>query len=359
MTGFRDRSDAERYRDLVEGVMFSSGLAWWEMDVETGAVAFNERKAEQFGGDPGEFDHYEDFTDRLHPADVDAVFDAMEALLAGDADRYDVEYRAMHPDGTHTWCHDVGGIVERNDGDPSVVAGVVEDVTENKEREAAIRHRNEQLAVLNRIVRHDLKNDLVVITGWLEELEAEVPESSRERVRRLVHVGRRGIELTEAVRDVAAIVEGEGRVEARPVDLRETLETELSRVEAAYLDAVVDHGDLPDVAVSAHPLLSSVFRNLLNNAAQHSDRAHPHISVAVSTDEESATVSVADDGPGIGEDRLAALRGAVDADTSGHGLGLYLVGTLVRAVGGTVTVEPNDPRGTVFRVTLPRADAPR
>lgn len=71
----------------------------------------------------------------------------------------------------------------------------------------------------------------------------------------------------------------------------------------------------------------------------------------------AGTIIVADNGPGISDDERDDLF-SWDGRTTGSdegGFGLYFVQTMVESYGGTVTVEGNDPRGTVFRLDLPAA----
>ena len=69
------------------------------------------------------------------------------------------------------------------------------------------------------------------------------------------------------------------------------------------------------------------------------------------------TVRIADDGPGIADDKKEAVfgRGERGLDSPGSGIGLYLVDRLTTAFGGSVHIEDNEPRGAVFVVTLERA----
>jgi len=79
--------------------------------------------------------------------------------------------------------------------------------------------------------------------------------------------------------------------------------------------------------------------------------------VGVTADDETVTVRVADDGPGIPDRQKASVfeRGEKGPTSSGTGLGLYLVGALVDSYDGEIDVRDNDPRGAVFEVRLPRA----
>ncbi|ESP89966.1 signal-transducing histidine kinase [Candidatus Halobonum tyrrellensis G22] len=109
--------------------------------------------------------------------------------------------------------------------------------------------------------------------------------------------------------------------------------------------------------MTANGMLGSVFRNLLNNAVQHNDADDPLVVVDVGLDGDRVTVRVADNGPGVPDDRKMEVFGKNEKgiDSSGTGVGLYLVHTLVSEYGGSVRIEDNDPRGAVFVVRLRRA----
>jgi signal transduction histidine kinase len=111
-------------------------------------------------------------------------------------------------------------------------------------------------------------------------------------------------------------------------------------------------------------MLSTVFRNLLDNAVQHNDGPEPEVVVSVDVGEEGARVAVADDGPGIPDGKKAEVFGKGDKglDSEGTGIGLYLVNSVVTQFGGRVWVEDRkdgdgDPAGSVFLVELRRAEA--
>jgi signal transduction histidine kinase len=117
-------------------------------------------------------------------------------------------------------------------------------------------------------------------------------------------------------------------------------------------------GELPRVHVLADDLLEAVFRNLLKNAVQHNDTEAPEIGIDATVDDDTVTIRIADNGPGVSDAHKKQIfgRGEQGLDSSGTGIGLYLVDTLVDRYGGAVAVEDNDPRGAVFVVDLPVAD---
>ena len=248
----------------------------------------------------------------------------------------------------------------------AAVIGEYRDLTvrlrrEIDDREAAeshLRATREELAILNRVVRHDIRNDMAITIGWGRELERHVDDEGREMLDRMLTNSQHVVELTRSVRDFMAAIDREGQSELEPVDLPSTLLEEIDKRDSGYESAAfVVEGDVPDVRVLANGLLSSVFRNLLNNAVQHNHSEAPRVTVSVEATATTVTVSVADDGPGIPDDRKEIVlgRGERGPDDPASGVGLYLVDSLVDQYGGEIRIEDNDPIGTVFRVTLRRA----
>ena len=130
----------------LELAMKVTNMAWWEMDITTGKVNFEKRKAEMLGYDSDQFKHYQDFTDLLHPDDFERAMNAMQAHLDGNVDKYEVEYRILAKSGEYLWFYDVGSIVKRDlHGRPLIITGVVLNITGRKKTDEALKQLNEAL----------------------------------------------------------------------------------------------------------------------------------------------------------------------------------------------------------------------
>lgn len=230
---------------------------------------------------------------------------------------------------------------------------------ERQAQKRKLRTTTEQLEVLNRILRHDVRNDMSVVLGWADLLEGHTDETGQEYVQRILDAGAHVTELTETARDYADTVTGGGDLETHPVSLRETLRHEVDLQREAFPDAefVVD-GEIPDLDVAANELLRSVFKNILNNAVRHNKGSDPVVEVRCDVDPDAVTVSIADNGPGVPDGQKASIfgEGEKGLESTGTGIGLYLVKTLIDQYEGSVAVADNEPTGSVFSVQLPRAD---
>jgi PAS domain S-box-containing protein len=118
--------ELQEYHDRLEASMMAGNLAWWQMDVRSGAVLFNEQKTRMLGYSAEEFKHYSDFTRLVHSEDEPLAMQAMRDYLSGKADRYFCEYRIRCADGAYKWFRDIGVASRKSaDGRPELLTGVV------------------------------------------------------------------------------------------------------------------------------------------------------------------------------------------------------------------------------------------
>lgn len=229
---------------------------------------------------------------------------------------------------------------------------VYTDITKRKQHQ----HR---LQVLNRVLRHDLRNSMTVIAGNTEILRDELDD---ELAARATAVSRRVDELlslVEKTRRIEETLDGEDSVRKR-VELVSTVETALATTEEHFV-SVRTRTDLPDRAtVYGNDLLESAVENVLENAVVHNDQPETRLSVRLEeATSDYVSLAIADNGPGIptAERELITGEREITQTDHGSGLGLWLTNWVVTRSGGELLFEDNDPRGTVVTMRLPRADA--
>jgi len=212
------------------------------------------------------------------------------------------------------------------------------------------RTASDALAFVNDLLRHDVRNDLAVIDGRAELLreDREGPTPCDEHAAVISEKAGEALERIETTRAVADVLIGDPELES--VDLAAIVRRVATGTRNAF-DVTVET-DLPERApVVANAGLQSIVDNLLENAAEHNDADEPRIEVSIESVGEDVRLTVSDNGPGIPDGRKASPP---DASGSGGG-GLVLVRTLIEGYGGTIRIEDNEPRGSVFVVALPRA----
>jgi len=284
-----------------------------------------------------------------------------------EIDRFDAEIRPVLDAGSE-WRGEATGV--RADGStfPQELSltplsnghhiGVVRDITKRRRDERRLERQRDNLEILNQVVRHDIRNDLQIVLGYAEILPEFVDEDGADHVERVLNSTRDAIEITETAGDVAEVMLS-ADTETKPVGIRYVLNDQIIEVRSSYEDVILTtDGTIPNVNVLADGMLGSVFRNLLTNAIVHNDAPLKDVTVSASVTADTVVVRIADNGPGIPDDRKEVIfeDSEKGLDSEGTGLGLYLVEMLIDRYGGDVWVEDNDPRGSVFVVELPVSD---
>lgn len=213
-------------------------------------------------------------------------------------------------------------------------------------------HKQEILEYLNALLRHEVLNTANVINGHATLLESTLGESAAQREYTEV-IKRQTEEVSSVISDVQFLLEAnEEDRDLEPVDLRPVLENELRNIRDRN-DAVETELDAPpEIRVMADHLVRRVFSNLLRNAVKHNDSEQKRVSISVTETDETVTVEVGDNGPGIPDDEREGIFHPEIKQRANHGLGLTIVARLTERYGGDVALVETGPDGTVFAVTL-------
>jgi signal transduction histidine kinase len=216
------------------------------------------------------------------------------------------------------------------------------------------------ISVLNRVLRHNLRNRGNVILGHLDALARDPPPGAAADHRTAIEeqVGDL-LAKADKAHHVQELVVGEEDPDV--VDVADVLASELDAVAGAYPSATVEAAVDEPAPVRAHGTVQVVVETLVENAVEHNDDAAPWVRGSVSRvtrdGEDWVAVEVADDGPGIPASELAALdEGVETAMRHASGIGLWLADWLVSAMGGDLVFADRDPRGTVATVYLQPAE---
>ncbi|MDS0283422.1 histidine kinase N-terminal 7TM domain-containing protein [Haloarcula onubensis] len=253
------------------------------------------------------------------------------------------------------------------------------DVTDRRQRE-------QRIDVLNRLLRHDIRNEMNVVRGNADLLADSVDPAQRDRIDRIVRTVDDIVDRSNKIGRVSEALESE---RARPLRLPELLAAVVT--EARERHPVADIAlSCPEVCwVEGSPALTLAFEELLDNAVEHSstgnqnakrsDDAVEHsstgpasqarqdavehgdppvtVDIEVTVRDDGVVVRVSDDGPGIAaHERAVILAGEETPLQHGSGVGLWLVKWVVRNVGGTLSFA--DGPGTTVEIELPAARPP-
>jgi PAS domain S-box-containing protein len=275
----------------------------------------------------------------IHPDDRDRVVGLMRAVVGDPGNRTDrIEYRFETPDGEYIWLSSTGS----NPGPDSPFDGYVvssREVTDRKQLEERLRRQRDRLDAFSTVVSHDLTAPLNVIEGSLDLAEETGESRHFERARRAV------ARIEGLTADLLALArEGDLVGDREAVPLAEAAADAWANVRTpeATLDVTVT------ATVSADPSrLKQLLENLFRNAVDHGG---PGVEVAIEGLPDGAGFAVADDGPGLPDDRERLFEPGVSTAEDGTGLGLAIVREIVDGHGWSIDVTDAGRGGARFEV---------
>ena len=255
-------------------------------------------------------------------------------------------------------------IVERRAPDGHTV-GFYVDVTKLHQAREAAEAASAVKSTFLATMSHELRTPMNGILGMLELVaESELTAEQRDRIETAQNSARLLLTLLNQILDFSKIEADKMDLEAVSFNLRRLLRETIRALEARALDkglavSVDIHDDVPAFVVGDPTRLRQVMTNLFGNAVKFTERGQVAVELvlaALSDNEVSLTFSVRDSGVGIPPEKMASIFdpfAQADVSTSrrfgGTGLGLAICRRLVGLMGGSLAVDSEVGRGSVFR----------
>lgn len=366
--------ELQNYHDRLEGVMTAGHLAWWQMDVSSGSVRFNENKTKMLGYESNRFTHYSHFVELVHPDDKPALMQSMEDYLSGKREKYASIYRMLTKDKTYKWFQDIGIATSWNaDGTPQSLSGVVFDISELKrateEAQRANRVKSEFLAHMS----HEIRTPLNAVIGFIDILQnTSMTDEQREC---LENANISAHSLLDIINDILDF----SKIESGKLELEE-IEWDITRLLYETIDMFKVQADKKGLSLNMNILnplpsrviidpirLKQVLVNLLGNAIKFTEQGGVTLEVDMSPLTEPLdgkntarfTFHIRDTGIGISEEQKGRLFKAFNqADTSitrrfgGTGLGLAISSGIIKKMGGELNFTSTCGTGSDFYFSI-------
>lgn len=223
-----------------------------------------------------------------------------------------------------------------------------------------VQKQRDELRLLHRVFRHNLRNDLNLIAGYADELcDTSTSNPSGIAYDGIFSTVDKIEEYTEYVRKIRQV---SGANESISIDLADSIPRVIGYHSSVTRDVVVSTDIPEDAVVRAHPKFMDAVEELITNAIQHNDAATPEIRIEVhpaSGPARMTEIVVSDNGPGIPSHEREALD--TDLDTQlfhSTGIGLWFVDWLVGHSDGYLVIDTTDDGGAAVSVYLPSGDEP-
>jgi PAS domain S-box-containing protein len=347
---YRRRQTLERYESILTNIhdgvytLDTDGYVTWVNDVAVEGFDIGYSREELIGAPVSML---------LDDADLERGSALIEDLVENDPEgsrRCEIDLQTAG--GESLPCDLHLALLTDDDGEVAGTLGVLREIGDQKRRE-------QRLSVLNRVLRHNLRNDINVILMRLEELAEEysIEDERLDEVRRKAHGV---IELGEKARELQQRLDS---LDARrgTVDLAGIVRRQSAALGEAYAGLTVSVGAPETCPVRTDETVRLAVENLLENAAEHGSAGESEpedvtVEVTVELSGEVVTLRIADDGPGIPDAEVEALAGEETALEHGSGFGLWVAKWCVENNGGHLEIEGSG-EGTVVTVRLPAAQA--
>jgi len=228
-----------------------------------------------------------------------------------------------------------------DEDDPVARAVLFRDVTDQRTRE-------QRLTVLNRVLRHNVRNDLDVVLAYADQVD---DEELRAGIRKNTSAL---LELSKKVRDAAAIMT-ESTDSPESVDLTDVARTVVDQFRADDDSADISIVCPDEVLLSTHrAVVRQALSELVENSLVHTTADSPQVEIGVrEVSDHSVELSVADDGPGLPEREQDILAAGTETQLKhGQGIGLWFVNWAVTQLGGDLQFRENDPEGSIVTIRL-------
>ncbi|WIV67384.1 PAS domain S-box protein [Natrialbaceae archaeon AArc-T1-2] len=230
-----------------------------------------------------------------------------------------------------------------------LIAKLLERELERQQHEAELTRQTNLAIVLNRVLRHNLRNDLSVVRGFTEMMADELGENPYSKtvldnIDDLIRLGEKARQLD---RIVAADFERESTTITALVD------DIVEQVSRKYPNASVSAEYDEAIIAAVFPSLERALEELIENAAKHGGDA-PTVTVSVDAVPNAVEIEITDTGPGLASHEADVLQTGTETPlTHGSGLGLWLSHWIVTSHDGTIDATVTDD-GTTMTLSIPR-----
>lgn len=347
-------------------VLKAMKIAVWRYDSSTKAFIYeNDYRDGRDNYLPGVNESFVATLSAIAPADVERVSRAFEDLCEGRSDSYHQEYQVINKKtGNSYWEESYATIVERDaDGKPTKIVGTSQRIDERKYLEnslVAARNKAEESDRLKTAflanMGHEIRTPLNAICGFADLLPViDNAEDRNQMIAEIQSNNRKLLRIIDGLVSMSKIEAGAKSLMMAKVDLNQLLQQMADTYQPTTNLPIQVQCPLPELKIeSDREKVLEILDHLVQNAVKFTTEGEITLSYEVQGNQ--VRVNVADTGKGVAKaDQARIFERFVKLDEyiPGTGLGLSVVESLVKNLGGSVGVDSSLGVGSNFWFVLP------
>jgi PAS domain S-box-containing protein len=383
-----ERKEAEealiKSEELLSKTAKLSGIGGWALSFDTGVVTWTEETYKIFGINyDREAPKLPEAVEFFTPKSKQILSDAID-LAKKTGTPYDLQLEIITPNNNNRWVHTIGE-VHRENGEIVSVSGTIQDITEKKNSEEALKqaetqlHQSRKMDAVGQLaggIAHDFNNSLAGILGAAEIMESgtcdeeeqkqfidmiiTAAERAGELTNKLLLFSRKGNKASNAV-DMSKIIDDTLVILGHTIDRSISISTENNATQTTIIgDESLLQSALVNMAINASHAMpdGGLLTFTLDNLRL--DRAYCEASPFEIEPGEYLSISIRDTGFGMTPEIQSHIFEpfyTTKEQGKGTGLGLAAVYGTVQDHNGLITVYSEMDTGTVFHLYLPISGA--
>lgn len=336
-------------------------LGSWEWDVAADHITWSDELYRIYGMKPQERAiGFGEFLELIHPDDRDMVNEIITASFKNGRP-FEFEHRIILPSGKERILKGMGKSVKDESGVMLRMLGTSQDITQAKQLDRA---KDEFIS----LVSHQLRTPLSIVrlhgSVLQDGMAGELTPKQETHVRTMTTASVRLIELVDDILRISRISLNRLKVTTEPTDPNELISACVEEAAPIAREKGAKISFTPNTTLGLVPIDTTIFgeilRNLISNAVRYASEKDGRMTVRFEKKKSRYLLSVEDNGIGVPPEdqahifeRFYRANNANAVDSSGSGLGLYIVKLFVDAIGGKIWLESTVGKGTTFYVSFP------
>jgi PAS domain S-box-containing protein len=272
-------------------------------------------------------------------SDPEVYRERMKIVMGGDLSKEPLEVMMS----TGKWEVPVEVVISHSRTEGGFFTHIIRDITERRNSDMAMEMANRKLHLLGSATRHDILNQVMIITGYEGMIEESLEDPT---IRSYLVKLREAVDRITRLLDFQRDYENMGTRRPEWVRVNDIVSVAASKLDMGEINLTVE---AEDVEILADPLIEKVFYNLLHNTIEHA-RGTTECRVGMEGDH-SPILFYEDNGPGIPDENKGRIFEYGFGEGTGHGF--FLCSEILSLNEMTIREVGTHGEGVRFEITMP------